>query len=120
MMVTVAVTTIVWLVATWMTPPESEETLTAFYGKVRPQGPGWTRVARTVGAAPTGSAPLVRQIVNAMLGCVLVYSALFGVGEILLRSALVGVCLLAVSALAAFAIARNLDTDEAFSRSRSS
>jgi solute:Na+ symporter, SSS family len=120
MMVTVAVTTIVWLIATWLTPPESEATLTSFYRKVRPQGPGWARVARAVGATPTGSAPLVRQIVNAMLGCVLVYSALFGVGEILLRSALIGIGLLAVSALAAFAIARNLDTGEAFQQLPSS
>src|SRR5205809_770153 len=63
MMVTVAATTVVWLVATWLTPPESDATLTAFYRKVRPQGPGWMRVAKAVGAAPTGSAPLVRQIV---------------------------------------------------------
>jgi Na+/proline symporter len=120
MMATVGVTTIVWLMVTWLTPPESEATLTAFYRKVRPQGPGWARVARAIGAAPTGSSSLVRQITNAVLGCVLVYSALFGVGEILLRSALIGIGLLAVSALAAFAIARNLDTEEAFQQQPSS
>ena len=120
MMATVGITTIVWLMVTWLTPPESEATLTAFYRKVRPQGPGWARVARAIGAAPTGSSSLVRQITNAVLGCVLVYSALFGVGEILLRSALIGIGLLAVSALAAFAIARNLDTEEAFQQQPSS
>jgi hypothetical protein len=52
---------------------------------------------------------LGRELLNALLGCVLVYSALFGVGEILLRSAMVGVGLIAVSATAAMAIARNLD-----------
>jgi solute:Na+ symporter, SSS family len=114
MMATVGITTIVWLIVTWLTPPESDATLTAFYRKVRPQGPGWARVARAIGAAPTGSSSLVRQITNAVLGCVLVYSALFGVGEILLRSALIGISLLALSAVAAFAIARNLDTEEAF------
>ena len=41
----------------------------------------------------------------------LVYAALFGVGEILLGSALVGVTLLVVSA--AFPIARNLDRESA-------
>ena len=120
MMATVGITTIVWLTVTWLTPPESEATLTAFYRKVRPQGPGWARVARAIGAAPTGSSSLVRQITNAVLGCVFVYSALFGVGEILLRSALIGIGLLAVSALAAFAIARNLDTEEAFQQQPSS
>jgi hypothetical protein len=45
---------------------------------------------------------------NACLGCVLVYAALFGVGYLLLRSAAVGIGLLVISALAAAAIARNL------------
>ncbi len=120
MMATVGITTIVWLMVTWLTPPESEATLMAFYQKVRPQGLGWARVARAIGVAPTGSSSLVRQITNAVLGCVLVYSALFGVGEILLRSVLIGIGLLAVSALAAFAIARNLDTEEAFQQQPSS
>src|SRR5437899_65844 len=112
MIVTVSVTTIAWLIVTWLTPPESESTLTAFYPRVRPQGPGWAPIARAAGMPPAGAASLARQIVNAALGCVLVYSALFGVGELLLRSALVGLALLALSALTAFAIARNLQTEE--------
>jgi hypothetical protein len=51
-------------------------------------------------------------LLNALLGCVLVYAALFGVGEILLRSAARGAVLLIVAALAAAAIARNLDAEE--------
>ena len=120
MMVTVGVTTIVWLIATFVTPPEPEATLTSFYRKVRPQGPGWNAIARRIGAPPAGASSLVRQITNAILGCVLVYSALFGVGQILLRSAAVGVGLLALSALSAFAIARNLDTEEAVQQQLSS
>ena len=54
---------------------------------------------------------LRRELLNAFLGCVLVYSALFGVGQILLRSAMIGIGLLVVSALAAFAIARNLNVE---------
>ena len=112
MIVTVSVTTIAWLIVTWLTPPESDSTLTSFYRRVRPQGPGWAPIAKAVGAPSAGTASLARQIVNAALGCVLVYSALFGVGELLLRSALVGLALLALSALTAFAIARNLQTEE--------
>jgi hypothetical protein len=41
-----------------------------------------------------------------------VYAALFGVGEILLRSVTLGIALLVVSALAAAAIARNLDAEQ--------
>ena len=56
--------------------------------------------------SPAGS--LMHDVLNAVLGCVLVYGALFGVGEILLRSAKVGVVLLAVSAAAGALISRDL------------
>ena len=116
MLVTVGVTTTVWLVVTWLTPPEPDETLHAFYRRVRPHGRGWTVVAAAVGVPPaTGS--LSGELLNALLGCVLVYAALFGMGDLLLRSALIGLTLLAVSALAAWAIARNLTAQESLARS---
>ena len=121
MMITVGVTTIVWLATTWLTPPEPDATLDAFYRKVRPQRARLGRRSRGGSArCRTEPSSLVRQITNAALGCVLVYSALFGVGEILLRSASIGVGLLALSAAAAFAIARNIDSDTAFQHTASS
>ena len=111
MLVTVSLTTIAWLGATWITAPEPDETLRAFYRRVRPHGPGWKRIADAVGIPPA-SPSLARELLNALLGCVLVYSALFGVGVLLLGSALVGAGLLVVSALSAAAIARNLDAEK--------
>jgi len=111
MIVTVAATTIAWLAATWMTPPEPAETLHAFYRRVRPHGRGWAPIAAAAGL-PEASGSLGGELLNAFLGCVLVYAALFGVGEMLLRSAVRGGLLLIVSALAAAAIARNLDLEE--------
>jgi Na+/proline symporter len=112
MIVTVTLTTVAWLIVTWATPSEPAETLQAFYRQVRPHGRGWAPIAAAVGLPPA-SGSLGRELLNALLGCVLVYAALFGVGEILLRSAVRGVVLLVVSALAAAAIARNLDTEAA-------
>jgi SSS family solute:Na+ symporter len=109
MIVTVSLTTVGWLVVTWLTAPEPDETLRAFYRCVRPHGPGWKPIADAVGLPPA-SPSLMRELLNAFLGCVLVYAALFGVGELLLRSAAVGIGLLFISALAAYAIARNLDS----------
>jgi solute:Na+ symporter, SSS family len=94
MIVTVSVTTIAWLAVTWLTPPEPQPILDDFYRRVQPTAGGWPAMRR--------------QLVNALLGCVLVYAALFGVGEILLRSVALGVGLLVISALAAAAIARTL------------
>jgi SSS family solute:Na+ symporter len=113
MLVTVGITTVGWLIVTWLTPPEPDATLEMFYRRVRPQGRGWGPVAARVGAlnAMAGVGSLGRQLVNAAFGCVLVYAALFGTGELLLGSAVRGMTLLALSALAAFAIARNLEAE---------
>jgi hypothetical protein len=46
MAVVAGVTIVAWLVVTWITPPESPETLERFYRKVRPGGPGWGPQAR--------------------------------------------------------------------------
>jgi Na+/proline symporter len=118
MLVTVGLTTIAWLAVTWLTPPEPDVTLQSFYRRVRPHGVGWAPVASAVGL-PAASGSLGSELVNAFLGCVLVYSALFGVGQLLLRSALIGAGLLVVSGFAAFAIARNLTAEEAAARSAS-
>jgi solute:Na+ symporter, SSS family len=112
MIVTVSITTVVWLTTTWLTAPERDETLAAFYRRVRPEGPGWRPVAAATGLPATGSRALIRELTNAVLGCVLVYAALFGVGELLLRSSLWGGALLILSALAAIAIAKNIDAPE--------
>jgi SSS family solute:Na+ symporter len=110
MIVTVTLTTIAWLAVTWLTPPEPAETLQRFYRQVRPHGRGWTPIAAAIGLPPAPGS-LGRELVNALLGCVLVYAALFGVGEMLLHSVARGLGLLGVSALAAVAISRNLDTE---------
>jgi solute:Na+ symporter, SSS family len=109
MLVTVGITTIAWLAVTFATRPEPDATLRTFYIRVRPHAFGWKPVAAATDVPRTGS--LGRELANAALGCVLVYSALFGVGYVLLRSAAVGIALLAVSAASAYLIAKNLQDE---------
>src|SRR6185436_9753119 len=111
MIVTVTLTTIAWLATTWLTPPEPAQTLQAFYRQVRPHGRGWSPIAAAAGLAEAPGS-LGAELLNALLGCVLVYAALFGVGQILLGSSVIGIGLLVVAALAAVGIARNLDSEE--------
>jgi SSS family solute:Na+ symporter len=109
MIVTVTITTIAWLAVTWLTAPEPKDTLRAFYVRVQPYGPGWKPVAAWADdVRPRGS--LGRDLVSAALGCVLVYAALFGVGELLLRSTALGCALLVVAVGAGAAIARSLSS----------
>ena len=107
MLITVGITTIAWLAVTWLTLPEPRATLVAFYERVRPYPRGWRPIAQA--ASITGPpASIAHELINATLGCVLVYSALFGVGEMLLHSAAIGFILLVIAAAAATAIARDL------------
>ncbi len=82
LLVTVAVTTIVWIATTLLTPPVDEKTLDAFYAKVRPAGPGWHRVRARTGA-PASPDSLPQSLLCWVLGLAGVYSALFGTGAYL-------------------------------------
>jgi Na+/proline symporter len=83
LLLTVGITTAVWLAATWTTPPTDRAVLHAFYQRVRPAGPGWTAVRRDSGGAPP-SDDLRLAFVGWLAGCGCVYGALFGTGHLLL------------------------------------
>ncbi len=82
----VVVTTIIWLIATFVTQPESKETLRSFYKKIQPGGPGWSKVvneaeADNVDIVDTKEKWSVPSGITAMLlGCVLIYSIMFATG----------------------------------------
>ena len=46
LLMTVAVTTVCWLLAAYLAPQTDPDVLVAFYRKVRPFGPGWARDPR--------------------------------------------------------------------------
>ena len=82
LIVTVAVTSVVWITVTFLAPPPARATLVSFYKKVRPAGPGWASVrAEAGGAASPDSLPL--SMLGWVVGCVFVYAALFGTGSFL-------------------------------------
>jgi len=113
LLLTVAATTVAWVVATFATKPESTAVLNAFYTRVRPGGPGWRAVSERLGhgAEPITGGRL--SWVNWLAGVVAVYASLFGIGKIVFGEWALGVGLLAV-AVASFAwIARALKAQEA-------
>ena len=81
-LVTVGITTLVWLVATFVTAPEPMEKLASFYRTVYPAGPGWRPVARAAGI-PEKTGEIWPNVLNWILGILLVYSTLFGIGELI-------------------------------------
>ena len=109
MLVTVAVTTIVWLVTTFLTAAEPMDTLVNFYRKVLPEGPGWDRIASQAGVtSKNASGGLAVQFANWFLGCLLIYAFLFGIGYVIFGAILKGVCFLLVGAIASATILNNL------------
>jgi Na+/proline symporter len=112
MLITVLVTTVVWLTVTLSTAPESLATLDRFYRQVRPGGRGWRVVSRRLGFGDDPIPGGALSWVNWIAGVAAVYCAVFAVGAFLTGSPVSGL-VYAVVAIAAFAlIMRNLRADE--------
>ena len=108
LVVGVAVTTVGWIVVTFLTPPVDTGTLRAFHAKIRPLGRGWDAVVPLAddtgrdGSSDrdAGSGELAAGLLSWFLGCVMVYAALFGTGFLLYGNVAWGIIGLIVAALA--------------------
>jgi solute:Na+ symporter, SSS family len=83
----VALTTICWFIAVYLTPPTSRERLIAFYRKVHPSGPGWRVIREEAGISEAEAARHSDKMGAATLGwvagCVTIWSSLFAIGNYL-------------------------------------
>jgi len=107
MITTVAITTVVWLAVTYLTKPESQDTLTAFYRRTRPSRTGWAPIAALAPDVKV-SADGLANLVDWIAGCVLIYGVLFGVGKLLLHETGIGLLLLGLGLVGGFVIYRDL------------
>ena len=113
MLVTVGITTVVWVAVTMLTKAEPKEKLIAFYRRVRPEGPGWNDIAREAGlSAEHAQGRLSLQFVNWILGCALIYGSLFGIGKLIFKEWAAGSVYLLVAIVAGVLISRNLSRGE--------
>ena len=115
LLVTVPITTVVWIVVTYLAPAESDATLVRFYERVRPSAFGWRRIASLARPAP-GAEPLGVNAIDWVAGCGLVYGALFGIGKIVLGDLPQGFTYLAVAAACGALIAYNVTRAERAAR----
>jgi Na+/proline symporter len=102
-LLTVAVTTVVWVAVTFLTRPEPDSKLLEFYRRVRPGTFGWARVAALAPEVPATHEGW-RNLLDWFLGCLMVYMALFGIGKMVLGSFGLGLTFLAISAISGYAI----------------
>jgi Na+/proline symporter len=113
MLVTVAVSTVVWLGVTFATKPEPDRVLEAFYRRVRPGGPGWAVVSERIGFGRENIPGGALAWTNWIAGIVAVYSTLFGIGKVVLGNLLEGLVMLAVAVIAFSWIARSFREEPA-------
>ena len=87
LVITVAATTICWVVTAFVGPQTDRKTLIAFYRLTRPFGPGWKVISAEAGLgredelSTRGTIPLA--LLGWVTGCVVIWSSLFTVGNFL-------------------------------------
>ena len=96
-----------WIAVTLATAKEPDSILLSFYRKVRPDATGWKTIAALAPEIPA-TLDLARNLWCWILGTVMVYSALFGVGKLLMQKWPLGFCLVLVAVVAAWQMSREL------------
>ena len=94
-------TTTIWIIATFVTPPDDEETLKNFVKKVNPGGPGWknfsSKKIKEKWSVPIG-------LLCMLLGTISVYGALLGVGSLIYGHYKTAALLIGVATVSSFAL----------------
>ena len=73
----VIITTLGWLLVTFITPPENKKTLLNFYKKIKPAGPGWICVSQ---GYKRQKESISSGIIEMLLATIGIYSLLFATG----------------------------------------
>lgn len=83
----IIITSIGWITVTFLTKPEPDEVLISFCKKIRAGGPGWKRFEGKLGGISATAWDMPLCILCMVLGCVAVWTALFGVGALVYAEA---------------------------------
>jgi len=108
LLMTIAFTSVCWIVTAFVAPPTDHDVLVSFYLKARPAGPGWAPVRHDPRVEAAGASGVIDNIPLALLGwvsgCTLVWSALFTVGSVLYHRTSMALGLGLVAALSGITI----------------
>ena len=103
----VLVTTAIWLLVTFLTPADDNETLVSFYNKTQPGGPGWNSVVKNNNIKLGKAEWIVPQgILCMVIGCIAIYSALFSTGYFIYGEYNSAFLFLAVTVISSFLLFR--------------
>jgi len=114
MIIGVVITTIAWLLATFFFRQTDQATLESFYTKIQPKGSGWNHVIKGLSddqkatVANNSDPALTDQILTMLMGCGLIYSALFGFGWLLFGNIITGLGALIISAVLGYLLLKKV------------
>jgi len=105
LLISVACTTVTWVVVTFVTPPVDKKVLREFYRLTLPGGPGWKKVVEEARAEgdlideKNQGQPweMPAQILMVFLGCIIIYSSLFSIGNFVYGNLAAGLGMTAVA-----------------------
>ena len=108
LLITIAVTTVCWVLAAYLAPQTDRATLTAFYRKVRPFGSGWAEIRRTAGPLPEDGdrENIPMALLGWVAGCAAIWSALFAVGNFLYGRTATALILTAIFVVSGLTVTR--------------
>jgi Na+/proline symporter len=112
LLLTVVITTVCWLITAYVGPPTDRAALINFYRKVHPFGPGWRRIRIEAGVTAEEAAAYARTdniplaLLGWVTGCIVIWSALFTVGNFLYHRYEYAFALLAVFVVAGLILIR--------------
>jgi len=106
----VTITTIGWLLVTFLTAPEKDEVLLSFYRKVTPAAFGWKKVLDRYPNERQVIGQLPKEIGLMMIGSVMIYAALFSTGFFIYGNMMAGFISAAVALAGGWIILRSWKT----------
>ncbi|MGH9793550.1 MAG: sodium:solute symporter family protein [Candidatus Acidiferrales bacterium] len=107
LLITIAVTTVVWVAVAFLSPPTDRATLVNFYRIARPAGPGWASVRVEAGGQPSPD-NIPAAVLGWTLGVAFIYAALFGAGSFLYGHTAQGMLWLAIFLASGFGLLKLL------------
>ena len=104
----VLLTTMIWLVVTYLTKPEEKEVLYRFYKKIQPGGLGWKKIIESAKQenknihTEKGAWSVPSGILAMLLGLVMIYSAMFATGNSIYGNYSLAFLLLGITVISAY------------------
>lgn len=95
-------TTLIWVIATFVTPPTDDETLRSFYQKLKPGGAGWNPVIQKakqegIDISSSDGSKLPLELLSVVVACITVYATLFATGHFIYSNFTTGLILAVVA-----------------------